>query len=85
MLVPTHYSSYPDSNISFNEVIDEKKWLPLLKKKKITILYYLSTGYDTSKSEGEFPVVSLCSGEIVNRCVGLRCGEERNAVNVINA
>ncbi len=59
--------------------------IPLAKKKK-KILYYLSAGYDTSKSEGEFSVVNcLCSGEIDDRCVGLSWGEERDAMNVSNA
>ncbi len=87
MLVPSeksHYSSYSDSDVSFNKIVDEKKWLPWLKENKI--LYYLSAGYDTSESEGEFPVVNcLCSGEIDDRCAGLRWGEERNMMNVSNA
>ena len=68
MLVPSeksHYSSYSDSNVFFNKIVDEKKWLPWLKENKI--LYYLSTGYDTSESEGEFPVVNPIACSFANR------------------
>ena len=57
MLVPSeksHYSSYLDFDVSFNEIVDEKRWLPWRNKNKI--LYYLCAGYDESKSKGEFPV-----------------------------
>lgn len=74
MLVPSeksHYSSNLDSDISFNEIVDEKKWPPWLKENKI--LYYLSAGYDISKFKGKFPVVNcLCSGKIDNKYVGLQ-------------